>query len=48
MLRERAAYLGGHLTVAPAPAMLAQAQPGTVLTLVLPCGTAAGGTLSAA
>jgi signal transduction histidine kinase len=31
-LRERAAYLGGRLSVAPAP----QGEPGTVLTLTLP------------
>ena len=42
MLRERAAYLGGHLTVAPAP----QAPHGTVLTLILP--RAVGDALSAA
>lgn len=41
-LRERAAYLGGRLEVASAP------PHGTVLTLVLPGGEAAGGALSAA
>jgi signal transduction histidine kinase len=45
-LRERAAYLGGRLTVAPAPP--AQGQSGTVLTLILPSSEAAGGALSAA
>ncbi|WLI90878.1 histidine kinase [Massilia sp. R2A-15] len=40
-LRERAAYLGGRLTAAPAP-------HGTVLTLTLPRDDAAGGALSAA
>ena len=43
-LRERAAYLGGRLSVAPAP----QAQHGTVLTLILPRRASEGDALSAA
>ncbi len=41
-LRERAAYLGGRLSVAPGP------QRGTVLTLILPRADSAGDALSAA
>jgi signal transduction histidine kinase len=44
MLRERAAYLGGRLSVGPAP----QAPHGTVLTLVLPRQASEDGALSAA
>jgi signal transduction histidine kinase len=47
-LRERAAYLGGRLTVAPAPQARTQSQPGTVLTLILPRSEPAGDALSAA
>jgi signal transduction histidine kinase len=43
-LRERAAYLGGRLSVAPPP----QTPHGTVLTMVLPRGEPDGGALSAA
>lgn len=43
-LRERAAYLGGRLSVAPAPHM----QHGTVLTLILPRRDSEGDALSAA
>jgi signal transduction histidine kinase len=43
-LRERAAYLGGRLSVAPA----AQAPHGTVLTLILPKRGCEGDALSAA
>jgi signal transduction histidine kinase len=44
LMRERAAYLGGKLSVAPAPL----GQHGTVLTLILPSNERAAGTISAA
>jgi signal transduction histidine kinase len=43
LLRERAAYLGGRLSIAAAPQ-----PPGTVLTLTLPRPARAGAALSAA